>query len=278
MTKLIKIDYQDATYSFNEDGWFNATIAAQKFGKKPLVWLRQRENVEYLVALYRRIHNEDKSDFLEQLNKIKELDGSSSVSQTKLLRLAKKTGFVRTKGGSSENGGGTWFHPKLAVRFMQWLDIDVAIWCDEQIDSIIRNGTSDVNYLPLFIRENMTVWELRFKPSYYHALARATQTRYDGHIGGTPALYGQITDKWVYQIILPTEVYEELKLRKGKSEKMHQWLTDGGKELLDTQIQRVTDIAASSVNIRDFDARMMQISGIKGQTSIIYSQASERVH
>lgn len=247
MAKLIKIDYQDATYSFNEDGWFNATIAAQKFGKKPAEWLRLPETVKYIDALCRRAE-------------------------------VGKSHFVKTRRGGDLSTQGTWLHPKLAVRFMQWLDIDVAIWCDEQIDSIIRNGTSEVNYLPLFIRENMTVWELRFKPSYYHALARATNTRYDGHIGGTPAVYGQITDKWVYQIILPLEVYEELKLRKGKSEKMHQWLTDGGKELLDAQIQRVTDIAGSSANIRDFEARMMQISGINGQTSFIYPQETARVH
>ncbi len=24
-------------------------------------------------------------------------------------------------------------HPKLAIRFAQWLDVDFAVWCDEQI-------------------------------------------------------------------------------------------------------------------------------------------------
>jgi hypothetical protein len=39
-------------------------------------------------------------------------------------------------------GGGTWMHPKLAVRFAQWLDVDFAVWCDEQIDHILRGGLS----------------------------------------------------------------------------------------------------------------------------------------
>lgn len=30
--------------------------------------------------------------------------------------------------------------PKLAVRFAQWLDIDFAIWCDEQIDNLLRGN------------------------------------------------------------------------------------------------------------------------------------------
>ena len=38
---------------------------------------------------------------------------------------------------------------KLAVRFAQWLDMDFAIWCDEQIDKFIR-GTH-----PIFDRQRL---------------------------------------------------------------------------------------------------------------------------
>src|SRR5690606_41784448 len=45
--------------------------------------------------------------------------------------------YLKTKRG---NNGGTWLHPKLAVRFAQWLDIDFALWCDEQIDHLLRGS------------------------------------------------------------------------------------------------------------------------------------------
>ena len=51
------------------------------------------------------------------------------------------TNFIKTKkGNSSSFTQGTWLHPKLAVRFAQWLDIDFALWCDEQIDHYIKTG------------------------------------------------------------------------------------------------------------------------------------------
>src|SRR5699024_726548 len=36
-----------------------------------------------------------------------------------------------------------WLHPKLAVKFARWVDTDFEIWCDEQIDELIR-GELDV--------------------------------------------------------------------------------------------------------------------------------------
>lgn len=127
--------YEGHSITIRDDGWFNATEAAAKFGKKPLLWLRQRDTVEYLSEL---ASSHGKGDFLEQFNKIKDLDGDSAKSQAQLLALAKQTGFVTSKAGSPVNGGGTWLHPKLAVPFARSLDVRFAIWCDAQIDDIVR--------------------------------------------------------------------------------------------------------------------------------------------
>ena len=134
--QLTTVDYNGYPITFREDGWFNATAAALRFSKRPTQWLRMRETAEYLSAL---ADSKGNCDFLEQFSKIKDLDGESSKSQNQLLVLVKKTGYVITKSGSPESGGGTWLHPKLAVRFAQWLDVRFAIWCDEQIDTLIRN-------------------------------------------------------------------------------------------------------------------------------------------
>lgn len=58
--------------------------------------------------------------------------------RVKLLPPAKKTGFVKTHAGSPANGGGTWLHSKLAVVFARWLDVHFAVWCDQQIDALLR--------------------------------------------------------------------------------------------------------------------------------------------
>lgn len=183
--------------------------------------------------------------------------------------------LLKTRRGRYNSG--TWMHPKLAVAFARWLSVRFGVWCDTQIDSIIRNGIqaqSNQSLIPLLLRADATEWELRFTPEYYHALARVTKTTYSGHSKGTPAIYGQITDRWVYGCLLPSDVYLELKARKHESEKMHQWLTDGGQELLDKQISQVTAIALSSADYKDFEARMMTLSKKKGQLGFVYPGAA----
>jgi hypothetical protein len=101
-TQLIQSEYEGLSVSFTEDGWFNATDAASKFGKLPNDWLRLPATQEYLAALVRKYG---------------------------------KIPYFKTKRGQN---GGTWLHPKLGVLFARWLDIDFAVWCDEQIDNLLR--------------------------------------------------------------------------------------------------------------------------------------------
>lgn len=100
--EIIVADYHGLSVSFTDDGWFNATAVAAKYGKNPNEWLRLPATKAYLSAFERKYG---------------------------------KIPHLKTKRGA---GGGTWLHPKLAVRFAQWLDDDFAVWCDEQIDQLIR--------------------------------------------------------------------------------------------------------------------------------------------
>jgi hypothetical protein len=44
-----------------------------------------------------------------------------------------------------DRGGGTWFHLKLAMAFARWCDPRFAVWCDLQIDSLIRDGYARIS-------------------------------------------------------------------------------------------------------------------------------------
>ena len=109
MSKLIQANFDGQAMQFNSDGWFNATAAAEKFGKRVQHWFDNQETAAYISKLNNRISGD--------------------------LVIAKRG-----------KNGGTWLHPKLAVFFARWLDLDFAIWCDEQIDIIIRGTPEQVNW------------------------------------------------------------------------------------------------------------------------------------
>jgi hypothetical protein len=94
--------YEGHTITIRDDGWFNATQAASHWGKFPAEWLRLPGTISYIEAFKRKYGD---------------------------------IPYLQTKRGAS---GGTLMHPKLAVPFARWLDDDFAVWCDGQIDDIIR--------------------------------------------------------------------------------------------------------------------------------------------
>ncbi|SOV30168.1 P63C domain protein [Pseudomonas aeruginosa] len=137
-----------------------------------------------------------------------------------------------------------------------------------------RNQAGLDNVMGMILLTAPAAWEKRFGDDFYRAMAKITGTTFEGHSKGTPAIFGQLTDRWVYAAILPKEVHAELKARRGESERMHQWLTSGGRDRLDQQIRMVTLIAESSVDRKDFEARCQQAFGLPGQLHIIYPQAA----
>jgi hypothetical protein len=104
-TNVIKLDYHGLNVGFTEDGWFNATEAGAKFGKRVADWLENQDTQDYMAALARHLNMPD------------------------LAHL------IRAKRGRN---GGTWLHPKLAVAFGRWLSPDFAAWCDTQLDALLR--------------------------------------------------------------------------------------------------------------------------------------------
>lgn len=116
--KQVTLHYHAQPVQADKEAWFNATRIAAMFGKQPHEWLRLPESAQYIAALIKR--EEEKR----------------AASNTGLSRIT-KSHFIKTKRG---NNGGTWLHPKLAVVFARWCDIDFAVWCDEQIEALLTNG------------------------------------------------------------------------------------------------------------------------------------------
>lgn len=105
MKQLIAAEFDGQVFSFDEQGWINATEIAGHFGKpEPAQWLRLPDTERYVEAL----------------------GGHLNLGKSQI---------IKTKRGKN---GGTWIHPKLGVLFARWCDVHFAIWCDLQIDHILR--------------------------------------------------------------------------------------------------------------------------------------------
>lgn len=118
------------------------------------------------------------------------------------------------------------------------------------------------------LRENAADWECRFHPDFYEAVYRLFGWTYHA-AKPKPFIIGRITLEWVYEPVFPTEILIEIKERQG-SEKMHQWLQDGGLTLLEKQRDAVMMIARSSTDYRDFENRCAVAFFRRGQMPILY--------
>ena len=242
MSNIIPIDFEGHPMRFSDDGWFDATAAADKFNKEPAQWLRLPETVRYIEALKSRYGN---------------------------------ITYVKTSRARKDRGGGTWLHPKLAVRFARWLSVDFEIWCDEQIDAIIQGSVhhiDDERIKAIFLLDKSQPWEKRFSDPFYSAMFKMSGLPRH-RPGRRPALFGMISAKWVYGPVLPPEIYAEVKRRLAAGDKIHQHLKPDALTLVERQIIAVTSIANGCSDYRDFEARCMSAFQVKGQMKLLYAAA-----
>ncbi|MGJ8516637.1 P63C domain-containing protein [Carnimonas bestiolae] len=180
---------------------------------------------------------------------------------------------VSIKGGKRQ---GTYAHELVVTRYAAWIDVDFEIDVyatfqqQKKNEAMVREGAGYA--LELLVRPEAAEWTRRFPEDYYRALARMTNTRHLHDSMKRPNLWGQITRRWIYSVIMPPDILAEIDARKHDGEKLHQWLTDGGAEVLDRQIQSITMLANSSVDYSDFKSRCQQIHG-DGQLRLIYPAA-----
>lgn len=137
MSNIIPMHFEGLPIRFDMDGWLNATDIAKAFDTRASEWIRKPDTVEYMVKRGRLLGLNCVT--MTQLSVINDLQSSSSASKSRMMALAKRSGMMRVAPGRH---GGTWLHPKLAVKFARWLSVDFEIWCDEQIELILSTGPS----------------------------------------------------------------------------------------------------------------------------------------
>ena len=133
-TQLITVKYGIMSVLFQTDGFINATAIAKQFNKVPKDYLRTDSTKEYIKAIGH-------------------------------ICLINENQIVTIKKGSSENGGGTWLHPKLAISFARWLSADFAVWCDLQIEKILHSDSKPTEFSEFLkpITEPITLEDFKWR-------------------------------------------------------------------------------------------------------------------
>lgn len=112
MQHIVHATFEGFEARFTDDGWFDATAAAKHFGKHVAHWLENAETRQYIAALAEALKSRNSGD------------------------------LIHARRGRT---GGTWLHPKLAVVFARWCNPKFAVWCDLQIDALIRDGYASIS-------------------------------------------------------------------------------------------------------------------------------------
>lgn len=108
---MINLTYKGKEINQREgDGYVNATQMCQANGKLIGHWMATEDYKRYTEALSKTI-------------------GIPIVN------------LVIVKTGRS---GGTWIHPKLAVKLARWISVKFELWCDEHIKTLIETGATSL--------------------------------------------------------------------------------------------------------------------------------------
>lgn len=115
---LVIFKFNNIEIPFSLDGgpdnlMINVTPIAKSYGKRINDWLSQQCVQEYL-------------------RKALIVTGLGGINQ---LVITSRSGIKGTRGG-----GGTWMHQLVVVEFARWLDAEFAVWCNQAIINVIKEG------------------------------------------------------------------------------------------------------------------------------------------
>lgn len=135
MSTITTYSYEGTPIAFERGAgvMINATQMAKRFGKTPKDWLRNQQSEEFISTL-------------------------SAVRQICLSQLVQ----VR-KGNSSNFEQGTWMHEDVAMEFARWLNPAFAIWTNDRIKELLRDGVTTTATDDQTIAKAMTILQGRLE-------------------------------------------------------------------------------------------------------------------
>lgn len=110
LSKHFNYSGNDITFQLSDgDIMVNATEMAKPFGKRPAKWLELPSTINFL---------------------------------TELSNVRKSDNWIITERG--QHTGGTWMHEDVALEFSRWLSPAFAIWCNDRIKELLKNGSTSL--------------------------------------------------------------------------------------------------------------------------------------
>jgi phage antirepressor YoqD-like protein len=128
--QIFSYEGSNVTFSKGENVLVNANDMAAAFGKLPKDFLKNKRTKEFLETL---------------------------SSRRKILL----TDLVQVKNGGDNPG--TWMHEDVAIEFARWLSPDFAIWTNDRIKELMREGVATVSDDDDIIAHAMEVLQRRLE-------------------------------------------------------------------------------------------------------------------
>ncbi|NEP61198.1 MAG: KilA-N domain-containing protein [Symploca sp. SIO2G7] len=203
------------------DGFINGTAMCTAYGKKINSWFRTRDTLELFEVLAIDLSTPINYSDLSNLD-------VSRLSGTKYSKIFPDLVFSR--GGSPENGGGTWLHPDLAIQLAQWCNKLFAI----QVSRWVREWMTSA-YNPVSFEADMERVAIRDELKENRRLALTDQVKffleavgkYDSSSKETRMFFSRVHDE--LNLVLTTERASEMRIRLS---------SQLGKEISDSELIR----------------------------------------
>jgi len=178
----------------------------------------------------------------------KKLDTDNLVSNENQILMVVKNG--------SKTPQGTYACKGLVYKYAAWVSHDfeyeVIKAYDELVNHSYQHDAALERFRKAMLLEKPSEWQKLYTEDFYKPVMKLFGWKFESNKGGLPAVVGFITREWIYQVVVPKEILEEIDA-KCESEKIHQWFNEeGGRQKLLNQITMVAGIAKTCRTYNEF--------------------------
>nr|WP_262904991.1 KilA-N domain-containing protein [Hymenobacter pini] len=165
-TTALEFYYDEQVVEFDlsgEDVMVNATEMGKIFGKRPIDFLRQEHTKRFIEEM--------KTAFPAFASVAPTLANAGNAVLRQQNQLASEASIVRTVNLGQAEGGETWMHRLLALKFAAWLEPRFEVWIYQTIDKVLFENARKTNEvlrekIRLTSRRDELVQELQSYPAF----------------------------------------------------------------------------------------------------------------